>query len=666
MMCKIFNQFLNTFIFSFLIILAACEDKYYSGNSSVNLNLSVGNKSELLKVLHHYHRNEEDSLKLKAALFLIANMNNHYSLDNQKINLCYSTLQSEVLNNEKENKADVSNARIPIPEKFIKKDLENIKADFLIKNIDDAFKAWQLPWSKKYDFNNFCEYILPYRIMHEPLRKNWRSKLFEEFKWVKDSLAEDSTNVKKATMLINDHIARQFVFLENNRFELPVADISTLFQYSFGICEHRYTMVVAALRAMGIAATIDETPLWHRYVGGHQWTVYFDHQGQSHPFNGGEIINPNDPLYFPDEHIIPSGSGNGTKIYRLNYSNNPKALANNISLENTIYPYFEDGKKEDVTHLYKMPITNINYSYNRSVLDTTNKIIYLCAFDYGREFKPIDWYIVPNDKGTVSYSHVGGGASTYVLAQYKNKKLIPVSNPFQFAEDTLMESFVPSQNRVEQIKLIRKFPATMKARDFAHNMEGAKFQGADNKQFINPTTLYTIVHEPDQYYFREVLLNSPKKFRYIRYLSDTASINVAEIQFYTKEDTQYKLLNGNTLKFINGKEIDSSFVYFSDNNIRTNFNAPAGSWIGFDLGKPFSIDKVKFLFRNNFNIVEQGDRYELFYFDYGWKSLGKQQAKDNYLIYKNVPDSALFTIKNYTRGREERIFFYRWEKQHWL
>ena len=40
-----------------------------------------------------------------------------------------------------------------------------------------------------------------------------------------------------------------------------------------------------------------------------------------------------------------------------------------------------------------------------------------------------------------------------------------------------------------------------------------------------------------------------------------------------------------------------------------------------------------------------------------WQSLGKQIAmEDDRLLYKNIPIGALYWLRDYTRGREERIF----------
>ena len=62
--------------------------------------------------------------------------------------------------------------------------------------------------------------------------------------------------------------------------------------------------------------------------------------------------------------------------------------------------------------------------------------------------------------------------------------------------------------------------------------------------------------------------------------------------------------------------------------------------------------------RHDMNMIKRGDEYELFYYDLEWKSLGRQVAETDSLVYHNVPDNALLWLKNHTGGKEERIFTY--------
>lgn len=52
-----------------------------------------------------------------------------------------------------------------------------ITASYLIRNIDHAFGMWEKqPWGKYIKFEDFCEYILPYRVAFEPLSE-WERDL---------------------------------------------------------------------------------------------------------------------------------------------------------------------------------------------------------------------------------------------------------------------------------------------------------------------------------------------------------------------------------------------------------------------------------------------------------------------------------------------------------
>lgn len=57
------------------------------------------------------------------------------------------------------------------------------------------------------------------------------------------------------------------------------------------------------------------------------------------------------------------------------------------------------------------------------------------------------------------------------------------------------------------------------------------------------------------------------------------------------------------------------------------------------------------------------NNYELVYWNNGWTSLGTQVASNNYSVFKNVPQNALYLLHNLTEGKEERIFIYKNGKQ---
>jgi hypothetical protein len=106
-----------------------------------------------------------------------------------------------------------------------------------------------------------------------------------------------------------------------------------------------------------------------------------------------------------------------------------------------------------------------------------------------------------------------------------------------------------------------------------------------------------------------------------------------------------------------------------DGNILTGFgaNSPDGNWVGLKLKKPSKISKIKYIGRNDGNGIEVNDIYELLYWSArnGWVSLGTQKAKDNIVIFDDVPSEGLYILKDITKGAEERIFTYDKGKQIW-
>jgi hypothetical protein len=133
----------------------------------------------LEKAIEHF-RKAGDTLKLKAIYFLVSNMDNYCSADyywadslNRHVSfneLSYPTLDASLKAFEALKKQ--TPGLHPVTIKY--RDIDSIKADFLISDIENAFEIWKKPQSKGFSFNMFCEYILPYRISIEPLQ-DWRS-----------------------------------------------------------------------------------------------------------------------------------------------------------------------------------------------------------------------------------------------------------------------------------------------------------------------------------------------------------------------------------------------------------------------------------------------------------------------------------------------------------
>lgn len=638
------------------------------------LDKSGNNRVELEKVINHYKETGEKE-KLKAAYFLIGNMQNKYGRYGDFPKNYFSVFKSlHKLHNAKTDQ-DTINKIIKRQWDSIEKiigpitydnykpynDFNVVTAEFLIENIDYAFMAWkEKPWAKHLNFDQFCEFILPYRVYDEPLQF-YRKNFYKSFSWLEDSLKNKSDPIE-ACLILNQFLAKKFVFC-SKLDRCPMLGINDMNEVNGGICEHRYYLLATIMRSVGIPIGIENTPQRNDEVGGHSWMVLIDSKGTSRFFNGGEP-----DVTFPDTLYDPIGKGFTTKVYRCTYAEQEDLLPYKIPPKD-IPDYFKNSNIKDVTNEYQFPQTSVKFDLAIKPSDEV-KYAYLCCFGYSSQIVPVD-YKKPF-LNSVKFQNVGTNC-VYFPAYYFNNQYTIANNPVYISKKGEPESLSPNISKLETIKLTRKFYAQQylfRMNDFAKSMFGAKLQASDNKDFKNPYTIFTI--DSSYYHFVEKDVKMTKSYQYYRYMSsDTGIVRIAEVDFVVAG--QENMPNKNKMFKVFGYAPKDTINHYKaifenafDGNIATNFNAIPGSWVAIDYGKPVTISKVRFLVRNDLNVVEIGDEYELFYFDFNWKSLGRIKADKNYLIYNNVPENALLLLRDLTKGREERIFRYKNGQQIWL
>jgi hypothetical protein len=161
--------------------------------------------------------------------------------------------------------------------------------------------------------------------------------------------------------------------------------------------------------------------------------------------------------------------------------------------------------------------------------------------------------------------------------------------------------------------------------------------------------------------------NSRKAFKYLRYLGpDDGRCNINEIIFLDTNGNRIigKIIGTEGSNEHNGKTREKAF----DGDVLTYFDSPepSGNWVGLQLSSPKTVDKIRFATRNDGNMVETGDEYELVYWDNkDWKSLGRKVAVTDSVTYENVQKGALYWLRNHTKGWEERIFTVENDKKLW-
>lgn len=619
------------------------------------------NKSELLKTIQ-YFKKKGDKEKLNAAYFLIANMPGKYGIYYPDSSIFY--FFKKKIDSIEHNKKCIEETdnfiksyikdypKLLYQTKEIKFDIDIVTSELLINNIELAFKVWKTyPWSKNLNFNEFCEWILPYRILNEPLQ-NWRKYILEK---INLDTIKNITDRKEICFIVNKIIADSFYFNSNLDF-LPILGGIDLYNLKMGECIHRYVLITMVMRSLGIPVAIDFTYQYASWPGNHSWTVLLDNNGKIRPFNGGEKI-----IKFKPQADCPLSDAESaiTTIFRRKFSIKNNPISRHIKSE--LCANITDNTIEEVTYQYD----GINQGDISLILNhPVSKYVFLFSFEKGLKSVPISWAKVNKNKAI--FKNIGKGG-VYYAGYIINDKIIADNNPFVWIKNHEIFYLSPKENNYDTAIIYRKYPINYPVWDYMNYTVGSVIIASIYKDFSVHDTILKIDNVNDE--LNQYIIKNNKRYRYFKYISSpNGPIRLAELELIT-------IINDSLVK---NKGITEGYASFIDNcsftdfknimdgNIRTNLNAPPGTYFIIKYKEPVKIDMIRIIVRNHFNIIEPGHQYELFYFDKGWHSLGKTVAYDYYVKYNKVPIDAILLLKDLTEGIEERIFVINKEgKQAW-
>jgi hypothetical protein len=631
--------------------------KYYRWNNppySPEINevlfMAGDNRNELEKVLKHYGQNPADSLKLRAAGFLIVNMPGKYSLEYEAP---FENVVAVYMRWDDIGDRQLVNEAHGLDREIVREDVKYITGDYLINNIELAFKVWnEQPWGKDVPFDVFCEEILPYRVAFEPL-ENWREKILSTYTGHNIFFSEHpETTSTEACIRINSQLPRLKLM-----GRMPKMNYSMIMTTTKGMCDEMSALAIFVMRALGIPVAQDFTLTWPRRNIGHTWNSVYD-CGQRISFMGTEAS----PGVSHHGSRIPSA-----KIYRRTYAN-----WKNIETDGAnIPPALRQQNIKDVTCEYvplpshtesDKPIRPFDavlqpYSEDRNSLKIPLK--YPSPGSTGYAYLTVvgenTWNMAgwgKSDSKTVDFGAVG--RQTLCLpVYYENNQQIPANYPFMLDSVGELRIFEPDENDYRKLGITIIFPDEDKLKT---RMLDGIFEGANKSDFSDARTLYT-VHDASGEHFSTATVRNPSRFRYVRYVSPADShCHVAEMVFYNDKGERLRgKPEGTPGSFQNS---DMTFDKAFDGDISTFYDAmfPSDSWVGLDLGEPQTIAKIRYLPHNSGNGIYEGHTYELFYWkDKDWQSLKRQKA-ETFPLFFQAPTNALMYLKNLTANKSGKYF----------
>lgn len=652
-------------MFSYLIVLSFILYAFTSCKSAIEkdtdevLQISGENRAELEKVLSHYSHDSIDKRKFNAARFLIANMKWHNTevIVNNTINKIEngiycgidSILYISAYENNMITKKGKTNANLNTSTSCIVKDCQSLTSTILIKIIDEKFNQWQNKKNcKDINYNNFCEYLLPYTSHVLPLLLPYQKKHLYNF-----------LSNYKGSYELHEFIDSLEIF--QKRYALTFArelrKLKYQSRYYLGCFDLAYNSTIA-FKMIGVPATMEMNIGYKHYEGKHYYCsfLYKGHWYRYSPLTRREIDKEED-------YIKKMG---GMNLYRYMYSfqkNTPYA----VKEKKEFIPIdFQSPCIKDVTNeVFK--VVNLKFPINTGM---NNKLAYLATFS--REsiigWKPVTWGII--NEGIAIFKNVIP-ERLYVLLQYKNDGTpIFIGKPFYLNNESNI-CYLNDKPIKRNVVLLRKFPYKATLREKGMNLKKAIILGSNDSSFQDSDTIGKFPLHIIPYY-QDVIFNKNNTiYQYYRIKNiDGEVLNIAELQLLTKNSYHYdntqpatplpicKPLKSN-VQTNNIVQLlpQNSIGILQDKNPLTYENIK--NFIDIQLKYPQYAIGIRFMPVNADNIIKP----ELTYLLYGWNGHkwqleGKQKAQYNFLQFSlNVGRLYWLKVENdYIGGREESPF----------
>ncbi|PKK84008.1 MAG: hypothetical protein CVT49_06165 [candidate division Zixibacteria bacterium HGW-Zixibacteria-1] len=429
-----------------LIIAVIMIHSAYAGDSTIYpddvaavLDSAGNNRGELEKVLMYYH-DGADTLKYDAACYLIGNMQGHCyatyalkdSLENEyELNvLAYPDFESLLVDFDS---MQTRYGALDFGRKDLIYDVDSITADFLINQIDYAFRAWrERPWAKALTYDQFREYVLPYRGSDEPLEE-WRQYFWDKYNGI-DSIMYDPNDPIEAASIINDSVMSWFKF--DRRYYLHPTDqgLSEMLDTKMGRCEDMTNLTIYAMRANGLAVTSDYTPYWANAGNNHAWNAIVDAEGKVVPFMGAESNPGRYALQYKP-----------AKVYRKMFGLQKDNLIFRERKQEKVPGWLAGKSYIDVTAAY-IDVCDVLLPLENSDPDSID-IAYLCVFN-DSDWRAIDWGEIKN--GAALFRDMGVDVA-YIPALYINEKIEPCGTPIILHDNAAVEKLAADSSKLISI-----------------------------------------------------------------------------------------------------------------------------------------------------------------------------------------------------------------------
>jgi Transglutaminase-like superfamily len=151
-------------------------------------------------------------------------------------------------------------------------DLKSLKADFLVSNVNLAYKARkEMPWGKDIPEAIFLNDVLPYANVDEK-RDAWRAEFYE----LCAPLVKDCKTPSEAAQKLNRELFKKLKVGYSTQRKAPNQSPKESIEQGKASCTGLAIVLSDACRAVGVPARLVGTPLWSDKRGNHTWVEIWD------------------------------------------------------------------------------------------------------------------------------------------------------------------------------------------------------------------------------------------------------------------------------------------------------------------------------------------------------------------------------------------------------
>ena len=612
------------------------------------LRVAGSNRPELEAVLKHYAASG-DREKEKAAKFLIRNMPRHMSYQGDFE--AYGSLVDSLLplmGSAKEFNHCMRVIADSLKGCFkLRSDARIITSDFLITSIEEAFQLWKNGrWAAHLSFDEFCEYVLPYKVEEFQPVEEWREEYQGLFSGpeliVDDAVDEYRGEPHIGLQNIRGKAIGNVLAYSDSLESTDLYDLRVLKDIPYGDCVSLCDLGLLLYRSKGLPVAMDYVPGWADRAGSHAWLSVLTRRGVNRPVHAFSSGNPEDEVQ----------CRRFAKVYRRTFRPD-KELDRRMKWGYPIPAALIDIFFKDVTEEY-VRCEDVRAKVRRGV---PGRNVYVAVFDNQR-WVPIAY---GKRKGLESavFKKLARNALYMPVVLKRNGELVSVGDPFFIHSDGRVESF-QSKKYARKCAVImeRKYPVYWLLAAVYDRTRRGSIQGSESPDFRHSETIALV---PDTKAWSGYLpVSEHKPYRYYRICAPQGSAwDVGEIKLYDGPDE----LSAVSAYYPNGEgdanpDKDPSRVI--DNNALTWVSADDNQelWIGLDYGKPQTVTGLYYSVRSDGNDFYPGYEYVLRQWNGRiWEKVETFVAtKEVEHQFKELFEGTLYLVTCNTTGTQSRPF----------